>query len=148
MPPSSTAFSATIRPDPGLLRIVSLSGLGLLCIGLLVIAAMHLPVAARLGLAAAWLAVTGREIGVLSRAWRRIDAITVDAGGEFRLVHRDGRREAARLLPGSILLSDFGWLRIAVDGRAAFAVPIRGDGRQSHDWRRLQVIWRHLGASH
>jgi hypothetical protein len=54
------------------------------------------------------------------------------------------------MLSGGVLLSELGWIRLSVvlpDGRKlVLGEFVRGNARESADWRRLQVIWRHIGA--
>ena len=40
-----------------------------------------------------------------------------------------------------------GWLHLKTADGKQFAELICGDCRESDDWRRLQVIWRHIGAA-
>jgi len=49
-----------------------------------------------------------------------------------------------------VLLRKVGWIRLSFElptGRKLILGELlRGDGRRGEDWRRLQVIWRHIGA--
>jgi len=58
----------------------------------------------------------------------------------------DGNWHPARLLPGSMLLRRVGWIRWDDGCGRQYAELLRGRSRESDDWRRLQVIWRHIGA--
>ena len=147
---SSNAYYAEVSPDPFLRRIVlaisvvlALSGIPLILI---------LPVAPLLRVVAVlgWLASTVREISRLRRAWNASQGMRFFTDGTV-FVHLPGQVwHPARLISGGFLLRKTAWIRLEVvlpDGsRAILGELLRGDCRESHDWRRLQVIWRHIGA--
>lgn len=71
----------------------------------------------------------------------------MSAGGAVEVVGQDGGWRAATLQNGSVVLSEFAWLRIETcDGRKVVEL-LRGNCRKNKEWRRLQMIWRHLGGS-
>ncbi|MBT8087186.1 MAG: hypothetical protein KJO46_04090, partial [Gammaproteobacteria bacterium] len=67
--------------------------------------------------------------------------------GSAALLDRNGQWRPAEVLPGSLLLRHYGWIRLKPRHGRRFAALFRGHCRQSADWRRLQVIWRHVGAT-
>ena len=71
----------------------------------------------------------------------------LDADGGIRCRRGPGIWERLELLPGSVVTSGWAWLRLGEAGGPDYAELLRGDMRQSHDWRRFQVIWRHIGAA-
>lgn len=147
---SSTAFSAEIRPDPFLRRIVLASGTGLTLLGSFLI--LVLPVHPVLWLAGsiAWLVLAAFELRGLRRAWRICHVIRFHADGSVVVLSPGQDWRPARLLPGGILLRRAGWIRLLLVSpggkKRVLGELIRGDSRRSADWRRLQVIWRHIGA--
>ncbi len=94
-----------------------------------------------------WLIFSGRELLIIVRAYQRINRIRIDCSGHVGLRNSSGEWQAARLATGSVVLDRFAWLRIeACDGRRSVEL-LRGITRKNEEWRRLQVIWRHLGAA-
>jgi hypothetical protein len=73
--------------------------------------------------------------------------LRMSAGGELLLLDPLGNWHTARLLPGSVLLRRIGWIRLETGIGQRCAELVRGSCRESDDWRRLQVIWRHIGAT-
>ena len=140
------AYSAELQVDPILRRFVILSGIGLLLAG--VAAAMTLPVPPpqRAIVALAWAAWTAWSIWRLNGRWGTYVALRVSADRRVRLCDRNGEWRDATLVPGSILLQDWGWIRLRTGGGLAFAEPLSASRQNRRDWRRLQVIWRHIGA--
>ena len=143
---SSTTYSAELHPDARLRRIVLWSGAFLGAVGVVLIFSMRLPAVVLIAASTAWLLVSGRELGRIRRAYTRCCRLRLSAGGEMRWLDVDGNWYPAKLLPGSVLLRRVGWIRWH-DGRGRQAAELlRGRCRESDDWRRLQVIWRHIGA--
>lgn len=143
---SSTRYSACLQVDPFLRRLVLASGVVFAGTGLFMILAMPYPVLFMLPAAVAWLGLAVHEIIMLRRAYARYCALEFDNNEDIRLLDSDGRWHAARLLPGSLLLRRAGWLRIRDPSGLSFGEPVRGSCRDSREWRRLQLIWRHVGA--
>jgi len=143
---SSTAYFAEITPEPFLRRIVLWSGVTLALAACLII--LGLPVAAWLRLAGCglWAAMAARELRQLRRAWRACRRLRFLAGGAIELLEADGQWHAASLESGSVLLRKTGWIRLRNRRGGRHGELLRGDARSSPDWRRLQVIWRHVGA--
>jgi hypothetical protein len=53
---------------------------------------------------------------------------------------------SGELLSGSIVHRRFAWIRVRSNCGLLITEFLRGDARASPEWRRLQVIWRHIGA--
>ncbi len=144
---SSNAYYAELQPDPVLRRLVWWSGACLGGAGVFACAYLPLPAAARVAAALAWGAGSLRELTHLRRAWAGCLALRVRADGAAAVRGIDGAWQPAALLDGGILLRRAGWLRLRAGPGRVWAEPVRGACRNSHDWRRLQVIWRHVGAA-
>jgi len=96
---------------------------------------------------AAWLLVSAYELREIRRGFARCRRLRVTADGGILLLDSSGDWQPGRLLPGSILLRRIGWLRVT-DSKGLINVELlRGNCRESHDWRRFQVIWRHIGGT-
>ena len=143
---SSNSYSASLTPDPWLRIVVSISGRLLIAAGLALILILPIDVAERLAGSLAWAAIGWFEIRRLESGNEACRAIRVDSSGEFTILDNAGDPVPARLLTGSVLLRKLGWIRLESQNGQIFLELIRGDARQSQDWRRLQVIWRHIGA--
>lgn len=141
---SSTGFAAVLQASSSLRKLVLASGVLLLLLGVVCIALVPVDLAARALLSAGWVFIAGKELCVLRRAYMTFRYMHIGQSGTVVLFRRSGGTVAAEILPGSMLLQKVGWLRLrTVDGRR-FAELIVGNCRKNKDWRRLQVIWRHL----
>jgi len=147
---SSTAYFAEIHPDPFLRRIVLASGVLLALAGIPLI--LILPVVPSLGAVAVvtWLALMASELARVRRAWHVCHALRFSTDGTVTVLMPGQAWQPASLLSGGILLRKAGWVRLSVALPAGRKIVLgeflRGDCRKSADWRRLQVIWRHIGA--
>ena len=142
----STAYSAELEPDPRLRRLVLASGLALTALGLLLLLTMDLPAWLRAAASFSWTLMSLLEIRSLGRNYSRFQRVRFDASGRWQLRDAAGDWHPAELCAGSLLLRRFGWLRLRIGGGATLVDLCRGDTRTNRDWRRLQVLWRHVGA--
>ena len=143
---SSNAFSAAICPDPVLRRVVIVSGIALGVVGVVLIATLPASIVLRIFAATAWCAMLARELWLLVNAWQDCRALRVSAGGDIAILNGNSEWRPGRLVSGGVLLSRIGWIRVQVVGGPVFAEFSRGRRRGSSGWRRLHVIWRHVGA--
>lgn len=124
-----------------------MSGLCFTVAGVVLIMTMPLGVLPRMAAAGAWVLANGYDLDRQRRAYRRYHGLRLDSEGRVELRNRHGEWREARLLSGSVLIRRFGWIRLRDERGKVFAEPVRGRCRESRDWRRLQVLWRHVGAS-
>ncbi len=143
---SSGEFWSCLRPDPGLRVLVVICGWLTAAIALLVILTMSLSPAVRAIGCVLCCLYSRHELRRLQRGFAACLEIRVGAGGDVRLCNSEGLWVAARLQTGSLLLRRYAWLRLKTSDGREFAEPLRGDAMQDANWRRLQVIWRHVGA--
>ena len=141
---SSVKYAACLPVSRTLRGIVLASGALLSLSGIPIV--LHWPIDAgwRVVLAIAWSAFSWRELGAMRRAYMTFCHIEVEVGGAIALGNRAHVSATAELLPGSILLGRVGWLRLKTADGLRTAELIYGNPRKNRDWRRLQVIWRHL----
>ncbi len=144
---SSTAYSACLDADAGLRRLTLVIALALATIGLLLIVTMPATAFVRAAAAAAWLLLCVRDLAGFRRGYGRYRRLVIDQERQIGLLDGDGNWRAARILPGSIVLRRYAWLRIRDEDGVVFAEPVRGRCRGNPQWRRLQVLWRHVGAA-
>ena len=142
----STAYSAELEPDPRLRRLVLVAGGVLTALGLSLLLTMNLPAWLRVGASIAWLFASLAEIARLRRSYRDYGRLRFDASGHCCVKDRRGEWQPAELRPGSVLLQKLGWLRLRIAGAVTLVELCRGDARTDRDWRRLQVLWRHVGG--
>ena len=147
MQPSSDRYSSEILPDRRLRRAVLGSGAAFALLGAGVLATLPLPIGMRLPAAALWLCVSVAGLARLRGEYRATAGYRFYADGSAEIVRVDGRRVAGRLEPGTFLLPRLAWLRVsAPGGSGAVGELVAGDPRTSQQWRRFQVICRHLAA--
>ena len=142
----SNAYSAHLNPDPWLRIIVLSSGRLLLAIGLGVILSLELPVAARVVGSLLWLALGKVELVRLQRGFDACAAMRVHADGRIEVLDGTDQWRPCELLSGSMVLRNLAWIRLQSSSGSVLAELYCGNVRDSQDWRRLQVIWRRIGA--
>ena len=110
---------------------------------------LALPIAWKWCLAASclWMLISERELRVIAKGNKQFRGIRIDANGAAALLTRDGDWLPATLLAGSVVLPSLAWLRFKDQDGHHRAELIACKSPENKAWRRLQVIWRHLGAS-
>lgn len=127
-------------------RAVIGAGLAAAAGGLVVIAGLPFGVHWRGLLMLAWALLLGRDLWRIAAGFSHCARIRVEPGGTLLVYDADECCSLATLQPGSIVLGRAAWLRFQdSDGRRHVEL-LRRKTVQNKDWRRLQVIWRHLGA--
>lgn len=139
---SSAAYEAELVPDDsirlGLLFFAGSATLaGLLLISTLPVAA---PMKAAVGLL--WLLAGAAEIAAFRRGMSRICRIRICCDGSVLGVDRAGATQSLRLLPGTVVLDRFGWLRLRFDDGLRYGEMLAGNAAENEQWRRLLVIWQ------
>lgn len=140
-------YSACLRPDPGLRRIVVAGALLLIGGGCGAVAVLPLSPGSRAVLALIWICSGSVELVYTLLGFRRCLSMRIHAGGATTVYDRDTGIRVAELAPGSLVTARFAWLRLRAADGTRYTEPVSGSCRQSEEWRRLQVIWRHIGAS-
>ena len=143
---SSNAYSAELEPDPKLRVLGLLSGIALGIVGLVLSLCLALP-APVIGLGVAlWTYYLLLEISLLAREFRNCRRLILYPDCSLKRLDHEGHWRPVRLLPGCVVLPRLAWIRFETARGVRSAELLRGSRRESHDWRRLQVIWRHIGA--
>ena len=144
---SSNSYSARLTPDPWLQIIVLTSGRVLYAIGIVLILILPLHPTLRAAGCLFWLILANWETSRLQRGFGQCVEIRIYASGDVEIADDNADWSPASLLPGSLVLRKRAWLRLqTLDGRT-IVQPLRGNTREDQEWRRLQVIWRHVGAA-
>ena len=144
---SSNAYFAEFRPDLVLRRFVQWTAAAVGAVGVAVIAGLEAPFSIRFGGAALWLAILVAQLRSLRCGWSSCAGFRVHADGTVAVLGPDGEWCRGQLEPDGVLLRRWGWIRIRTGSGRPFAEPLRGSCRDSREWRRLQVIWRHVGGA-
>lgn len=140
---SSSTFSSYLRPDPWLRLLIDISGRVLVAGAIGVSLTLSLHPGLRLGCALSCLLLGWRDLCRLQRGFHACEAIQLLNDGSAR-IYGNGAWTDARLESGSVVLSRVAWLRLKTADGVAVSELLSGDPRRSGDWRRLQVIWRHI----
>jgi hypothetical protein len=114
--------------------------------GLILILTLNVDVLLRASGCLIWLAFGRFELQRMQLGFDGCVSIHLFPDGQIAVLDIDSEWSRGNLQTGSVVLDNFAWLRLRTDDGRCFAELIRGDARQSHNWRRLQVIWRHIGA--
>ena len=144
---SSQTYSAELRPDRLLRWLVLASGMLLFLAGLVLVISLPLAAAYKFLVAFLWLALSAYEWISNRRAYARYGILRIDAEGSVERRSNDGTWQKHALRSGSVVLARLAWLRLVTADGLRYAELVRGDARESNDWRRFQVIWRHVGAA-
>jgi hypothetical protein len=98
-------------------------------------------------LCACWLGSYWLELSGLRRGHSNCLAIRLHAGGAINICDRSRDWVPATLQRGSLVFTRLAWIRARSEDGQMYTELLSGDARASHEWRRLQVIWRHIGAA-
>lgn len=144
---SSNTYSSYLTPDRRLRQLVTTSGRLLAVAGLTVILTLPLDAALRYPGGVVWGLLSIRELSCFHNGFRAYRALRLAADGELWLLNHHHEWLPAKVLNGSVVLRNLAWIRIRSPYGKRYAELLFGDGRQCREWRRLQVIWRHVGAA-
>ena len=127
-------------------RALAASALLAYLLGLATIFSM--PIDARLGALGAtlWSLLGGAQWLLISSAHKRFRRLRIHYDGAAELLDEFGEWHPAIVCKECIVLSSFAWLKLKPANGSAYCELMRGDSRRNEQWRRLQVIWRHLGT--
>lgn len=109
---------------------------------------LSLPVDAKLRAIGAfcWCFMAGIEIRHISSAHKRYSRLRVLAGGRVELYDSDDSWKSSAIGRNSVVLARLAWLDLRLADGGRYRALLRGDARENEQWRRLQVICRHLGT--
>jgi len=144
---SSNSYSARLTPDPWLQIFVLTSGRVLYAIGIVLILLLPIHPVIRGFACLIWVIAAYWEISRFENNFRQCVEIRIYSSGDLEIADDNADWAPATLLAGSLVLRQLGWLRIRSVKGQTISQPLRGDARESQDWRRLQVIWQHVGAA-
>jgi len=127
-------------------RVLGASALLAYLLGIVTI--FSLPIDARLQAlgAVVWSLQGGVQWTFISSAHKRFRGVRIHGDGTAQLLDNGGEWHAATICKECIVLSTFAWLKLKPAQGGTYCELLRGDSRANKQWRRLQVIWRHLGT--
>jgi len=142
---SSREFSSELVPDPALQRLLLVAAYFNLILGAIII--LPLPVHALLRMVGAlcWCFMAGREIRDISYSHKRYSRLRVLADGRVELQDSDDSWKSGTIGRNSVVLPRLAWLNLRLADGGRYRALLRGDAGNNEQWRRLQVICRHLG---
>ena len=148
---SSGTYSTTIIPDTSARRLLFAISVACALAGVGAIALLPWPWPARGALVLAWLGYWSFHLSGQLRATAGIRAYTIHEDGAVRIARDDAGPVMARLRGGTTVGRQSAWLRFESPGRRAWGELVIGPNGadkqlKNKDWRRLQVICRHLSA--
>lgn len=144
---SSRVFVAELSPEPALRRVLAASALIGYLLGIATIGS--LPVGGRLGVlgAVVWSLLGAAQWFLISSAHTRFQKVRIYCDGTAELLDKDGEWHPATISKECIVLPTFAWLKLKPERGGTYCELVRGKSRRNEQWRRLQVIWRHLGTA-
>ena len=131
-------------------RVLAASALLAYLLGIVTICS--LPIDGRLEAlgAAVWSLQAGIQWHLISSAHKRFQRVRIHCDGAAELLDKSGVWHAAIICNECIVLPTFAWLKLKPAQGGTYCELLRGSARgislQNQQWRRLQVIWRHLGT--
>lgn len=140
---SSAGYETRLAPDRHLRRALVAGLLAADACGLLLLATLRVPSAVKLALVLLWLAVAALDATRRLRGMARIDRIVMSADGGLRGGRAGQPDRPLELLPGSVVVEGWAWLRLRFEDGLAHGELLRRASAGSEAWRRLTVIWRH-----
>ena len=146
LPVSFTAYSATLRAEPELRRRVLASGAAFAVTGVVVASAMPGGFWFIAPAVLTWSAWIGAELTLAHCAYRSSRAFTLLADGSVEVELADGSRRIGQVAPGGLRWGRWAWLRVRLAGRPSWGEPLSLGGQDREQWRRFQVISRHMSA--
>lgn len=144
---SSTPYSTEIAPERQLRLLVIASGVASMLVGMPILVAIDMDQRWTFLAGCIWLIASSRQLIVITFGYKRYRRLRIYGSGDAELQNRDGDWRPAKLLPGSIVLDKLAWLRFVAPDGSQHREFVRRRSAECEAWRRLQVIWRHLGAS-
>jgi hypothetical protein len=123
-----------------------IAGVTATALGCGIILALSIPNLWRAVAGVVWLLTNTRQILVIAKGHKRCQRIRLEHDGAMLVMAPDGNWFPATLLAGSVVLSNIAWLRFRSGDGQRFVELIYEKCPKNKSWRRLQVIWRHLGT--
>ena len=96
---------------------------------------------------AGWVFAVLARSGIVLASQLRYPTVKIHADGSALLKDAHGDWYPATMSSNCLVLANFAWLDLEMADKTRYSGLVRGKSRESQQWRRLQVIWRHIGAA-
>jgi len=93
-----------------------------------------------------WSVASVVELSLVAKGHSNCQSLRIEQDGNMQIRMTNGCCMPATLSAGSAVLGAFAWLRFTAENGRRHVELFRRESPGNKDWRRLQVIWRHLGA--
>jgi hypothetical protein len=143
---SSDAYLTEIYPDARLRRVVLATGTLLAVAGVVLIAYLPFPLLVKMVGVLTWSVCVTWELTRLANAYAACRALRFSSEGDIAVQAHDLEWHTAAIASGGLLLRRVGWIRVTTGSGDTFGELVCGNCRLDRNWRRLHVIWRHVGA--
>ena len=118
----------------------------MLLTGVVTLAVLPVELPIKLAAIIVWFLWVGRELASLWRVYGRCFGYRVWPDGAIEVFGGTGTGRRGRVAPGTLITRRWAWLRVTGEDGIAWGELVAGDVRESEQWRRFQVIFRHLPA--
>lgn len=140
---SSAGYETRLAPDRRSRRALVAGCLAADACGLLLLVILRVPIALKLALVLLWIAVAAVDTRRRLLGMSRIDRIVMSADHGLRGGRAGQPDRPLELLPGSVVLERWAWLRLRFEDGLAHGELLRRASAGREAWRRLNLIWRH-----
>jgi len=135
-----------LTPESLLRRIVILYGISATVLGAGLILTLTIEKSWRYAAAIVWMLLNTWQLVQIANGYKHCRRIQIGPDGAVRLQGPDGCWISATILRGSVVFGRLAWLRFEAENGRRFAELLRENRLGNKDWRRLRVVWKHLGA--
>jgi hypothetical protein len=144
---SSIKYSTELKPDAKLRRFVLCTGVIASLGGLFAVTTIDISLLNKVAVALTWCLLSAWHLLLIARRYKACSRLELDASGELRVFGTNDRCRTATIETGSVVLDYVAWLRFRTGDGTRHAELLGRNSAGTHEWRRFQVIWRHLGAT-
>lgn len=141
-PMSSPGFEASLKVDTKARGVLLALHVVACLVGLLIIAAIRLPLLLTLLLGTLWVAVAVARFVRTRAGFQRVAAFALDDTGAISIIDYHNSAEQAFLMPGSRVLPAFAWLRMLAEDGHELTELLFAASQPGREWRRLHILWR------
>jgi hypothetical protein len=97
--------------------------------------------------AAVWALWGGMQWFLITSAYKRYQRVRIYSDGTAELMDRAGHWHPAAVCDDCIVLATYAWLKLKPAPGGTYCELMRAASSENKQWRRLQVVWRHLGTA-
>ena len=117
-------------------------------LGIVTIVSVPIDILLRALAASVWLLWGGVQWLLITSAHKRYRRVRIHSDGTAALLDSSGKWHAAGICKDCIVLANYAWLKLKPAPGGTYCELMRAESPGDKQWRRLQVIWRHLGTAH